>query len=254
MKYILPLLILIAAGSIVASKQIESSPTAQALKKPGPDSVSARKELLTGSIEQSKVVDVPDESDSANAAAQAAYEKQVREERKKDMAVIKRLSQRRLPYVLDASSMRYPVHTKYTERDQAITDMIYGPGYGEYSRMVPRTYEFVAYLGTNQGHHLVVYRLANTVSDDIYPASYFLATLTDDGDLVSRKNIANMESPLHIMTATIDTDGHITSQKVTQTWQYKPEQAGYENNKVIKTEVTATEIYKINRDGLISGT
>ena len=118
--------------------------------------------------------------------------------------------------------MQFPIKDHYTNRDEAISNLIYGPNYAEYSRSVPRTYEFVAYLGVQQGHHMVVYRMASSVSDMIYPATFYLATLTDDGDLISEKEIANLESPLHIMTATIEANGRITSQKLNQTWQYEP--------------------------------
>ena len=219
------------------------------------ENAAAKVDLMEGSVTQEGAVIAQDPADSIEQAkAEAAYNKHIHDARIENMAIIKRQIPRQLPYVLNANNMHFPIHSKINGRDEAISNLIYGPDYGEYSRSVPRSYEFVAYLGAQQGHHMVVYRMASDVSDDIYPATYYLATLTEEGEVIAQKKIASMDSPLKITTATIAEDGTITSQRVSQTWQYAPEKVGYAKNKVIKSEVIATENFRIGADGLISGT
>jgi hypothetical protein len=158
-----------------------------------------------------------------------------------------------LPYILDAAKMNASLTTKHEYEDVAVMNLIHTPGYGLFSRETMPTYEFVAYLGANHGHHVLIYRTRTDVSDVQYPVQYYAATLTDDGFLMSEKLIASMTSPLHITTATIYADGRIVSQKTNQIWQYAPEDAGYVNNKVIRSEVTATVSYRITGTGRISG-
>lgn len=255
MKYVLSTILMISVAAFLISERKPSTPIPE-IKQTAVDT-SAKKELLEGSVPPAQEVAIeepmPAEDSIAEAKREAAEAKRVNAERKTYMAIIKKQIPRSLPYELSAATMQFPVHANVSKRDDAITNLIYGPGYGEYSRSVPRSYEFVAYLGKHEGYYLVVYRMASSVSDDIYPATYFLATLTGDGEVVSEKDIANMESPQHITVATIDAPGIIVSRAVTQTWQYKPEEAGYENNKVIKSEVTATAKFKISSDGTISG-
>gem|GEM_PF-2180667 len=131
--------------------------------------------------------------------------------------------------------------------------LIHTPNYGLFSRAMSSTYSFVAYLGENHGHYTLVYRSISDVSDVSYPVEFFIATLNKDGCIISEQKIASLSSPLHITTATIYPDGHIVSQKVNQIWEKAPEEAGYENNKVIKREITTTDNYHIGSDGKIHG-
>jgi len=146
-----------------------------------------------------------------------------------------------MPYILNAEKMNEMLHTDAGEGEMAILNLVQIAKLGYFSREVLGTYAYVAHLGVRHGHELMIYRSYSDVSETSYPVRYYIASFTSDGKMISGKMIASLESPLHITTATIYPDGHIVSQKVNQIWEKSPEEAGYENNKVIKSEVTATE-------------
>jgi len=169
-----------------------------------------------------------------------------------------------LPYTLSAEAMAASVKGVEIDEGGSIgqqiawkkyecMSLIHTRNYGLFSRDMMPTYAFVAYLGEKNGYYTLVYRSQSDVSEINYPVEFFIATLNKDGCIISEQKIASLSSPLHITTATIYPDGHIVSQKVNQIWEKAPEEAGYENNKVIKREITTTDNYHIGSDGKIHG-
>ena len=246
MKYILPIIALIAVTTVVACKhnQLQTSLNTRHLK-PG--------EIETEEDRVAREIASGDMDSAGKAQAIEDMTRNMMEARLYDMEMLKKHPIESMPYVLDAATMTASLGNSYKPEDAAVMSLIHTRNYGLFSREVMHDYEYVAYLGQNHGHHVLIYRSLSNVSDVAYPVQYYAATLSDEGFLLSEKMIAALSSPLHITTATVYTNGTIVSQKVDQIWQYAPEQAGYENNKVVKSEVTGKENFHISSNGVIIG-
>ena len=246
MKYILPTIALIAIATVMACKhdQLQSSLSTTHLKH---GKIETQEEILIREITSG------DMDKAAKKETIKGMTKEMKESRLYDMEVLKKHPIESMPYVLDAARMTGSLNHEFNLEDRAVMNLIHTTNYGLFSRDVMHEYEYVAYLGQNHGHHVLIYRSLSNVSDVAYPVRYYAATLSDEGFILSEKMIAALSSPLHITTATVYANGTIVSQKVDQIWQYAPEQAGYENNKVVKSEVTGKENFHISSNGMIIG-
>jgi hypothetical protein len=248
MKYFLPALaIAIVATAIACSHTRQQALTVPKQEK---DATRAARQLEDSMVENMSAYADPAERDTMRA--------QLREElkgtRAYSMNALKQHKAVTMPYVLNYDKMIASLHKEeYDPNDFATMNLIHTYNYGLFSRDVQHDYAFVAYLGENHGHYVLIYRTINNVSDDPYPEDFYLATLSKEGFLLSEQKVADLHSPLHITTATIQVGGRITTEQKNQIWEHAPEQAGYTNNKVIRSEVVGTSVYRIAGDGIITG-
>ncbi len=168
----------------------------------------------------------------------------------RDMQLLRGATVQNMPYMLSATSMAVPLHKPSNHYDRAITTLV-NERIGSFSRTPMLNYEFVALLGVHGDFTTVVYRTANSYSDDLYPMYYHIATIDASGKLISTASIASLNSPLIVRTATVNCEGLITITALKQTWEKDPLTAGYKDNKIVSSEVTSVTSRKIDADGQI---
>lgn len=183
-----------------------------------------------------------------------------------------------LPYELSSDAMLRsiasdtPGNRLQDMRDDAITDLMRGNRFGKYSRMVERDYGYIATLDLSKSFMTFIY--SDRESEGIVfkkdnedkseeqlleeqrirgmsGTAYYIATIDKQGKVIAIQKIASLHSPVHLTTASVQSDGLIRSMDLTQTWEKEPIKGGYIHNKVIKQTPTATRYYHVETDGSI---
>ncbi|MCW3125547.1 MAG: Tetratricopeptide repeat-containing protein [Bacteroidetes bacterium] len=167
-----------------------------------------------------------------------------------NIRILKAATVASMPYTLDVAAMDKPLHKIRTIKDKAITSLV-NDHIGSFSRAPMLNYEYVATVGSNENFNTVIYRSANSYGDGIYPAYYTLCTISDLGQIIDGERIAALYSPLSIRTAVINADGTVSSKDIKQTWETDPLVKGYKDNKVVKSEVTREDNFRIDTAGKI---
>ncbi len=170
-------------------------------------------------------------------------------ENRKDVDVLLRTPISSLPYILSEDKMKQPLHKLRTGADAAITDLA-NDERGMFSRAPMLRYEYVAHLRV-ANNDLIIYRTANSYSEDIYPVHYKIATIDTARNLVDEVAFAGMASPLAFCEGSVNPDGFITSTDYHQVWLNDPRKAGYANNKVISRTRAEVRYQRITPDGKI---
>lgn len=122
----------------------------------------------------------------------------------------------------------------------------------KFSREVSKGFYYLSKVKENANYVALIYVIKEEFLGDYAPLTYRLATFTNAGKLIDKKEIAgrtDFEKPLK--TALISQDGNIEITSYETEFEKDPKEEGYYNNKIAKKSKVGTEIFTINTEGKI---
>jgi hypothetical protein len=121
---------------------------------------------------------------------------------------------------------------------------------GQFSRDVGSEYYHVGLVKGNDSVKTLVYGVKDEVMDEKAPTQYYIVSFDKMGKLIDKLLIGGqkkLDEPFKV--ATIEQNGTIKIGLFKQVYEKNPEDAGYEENKLLESKEVDKESYTISPDG-----
>jgi hypothetical protein len=120
----------------------------------------------------------------------------------------------------------------------------------KFSRDVGKAFIYYAVVEDNPHYTALIYAIQNTMMSENAPYRFMLVSFDNKGILIDKKAVGGqMEFAETFLVCTIEPSLQFDIQHYKNTYQKDPEKEGYENNPVVKSDLTETEHYRISETG-----
>ena len=151
-----------------------------------------------------------------------------------------------MPVVLDMKTVVDDKHYINFEFEKFVSEM----RTEKFSRDVGKEFYYYAVVESNNNYTALVYAIKNTIMSEEAPMSYVLVSFDGRGILIDKKTVGGqMEFKDPYLVGTIKSNLHFEVKKYNNTYQKDPEKDGYKDNPIVKSDLLATEYYKIDDKG-----
>lgn len=120
----------------------------------------------------------------------------------------------------------------------------------QFSREVGQEFYYMARVGEGKRYAAVIYAVKNVIAGDNAPWGYVLASYNPEGKQIDKLVLGGqlwLADALRV--GQINAEGEIAIKEYRQHWQKDPEEAGYYENKVVRTSYLKTMRYQIDNRG-----